>query len=68
MCDPVCGLVDVYPYKSGAMAGARKHAKECNHVDCQRPDGEARGAQLLGRTRRHDWVQAVGYRPVIARF
>ena len=25
-------------------------------------------AQLLGRTRRHDWVQAVGDQPVIARF
>ena len=32
VCDPVCGLVDVYPSKSGAMAGARKHAKDCNHV------------------------------------
>ena len=32
VCDPVCGLVDVYSSKSGAMAGARKHAKECNHV------------------------------------
>ena len=67
VCDPVCGLVDVYPSKSGAMAGARKNAKECNHVTVN-DDGEARGCQQLERTRRNDWFQAVGDQPVKARF
>ena len=32
VCDPVCGLVDVYPYKREAMARAKKHAMECDPV------------------------------------
>ena len=28
----MCGLVDVYPSKSKAMAGASNHAQECNHA------------------------------------
>ena len=32
VCDPVCGLVDVYPYKREAMARAKKHAMECDSV------------------------------------
>jgi hypothetical protein len=32
VCDPVCGLVDVYPNKREAMARAKKHAMECDSV------------------------------------
>ena len=51
VCDPVCGLVDVYPNKSEAMARAKKHAMECDAVtvyDLMAKRGDANNWDVRG--------------------
>ena len=60
VCDPVCGLVDAYPYKREAMARGKEARYGMRLRDGLRPDGPARGCQQLERTRRNDRFQAVG--------
>ena len=71
VCDPVCGLVDVSPYKREATARAKKHAMECDSVtvyDLMAKRGAANNWDVRGGMIRHDWFQAVADQPVKARF